>query len=238
MRSPADLWRRLRDRRLTGRHKGGVPAFWRAYREDAARRVPGDTPVEEVGFVVLDTESTGLDYRADAVVSFGAVRLRAGVIDLAEAVDWRVRSHLPSPSVSIEVHGVLNRELEEGLAEREFVQRLVRYVGQAVLVGYRPGFDLALLNRIVAEHTGGRLTNPTLDVFELAMRLDYPLKPRFVHPDAYRFDRLCERFGIDASARHTAIGDAYATALLLAMLLERLREAGVRTLGDLLRPYR
>ncbi len=229
----AAWWRRLRRPR---RHP--VPEYWGAYRRRVAEQTQAsDTPLDGLRFVVIDTETTGLDHRRDHVVSFAAVRVYGGEIRVAEAVDWRVRTTLPSPGHSIEVHGVLNRELEYGLPEDRFVERLVDYVGADIIVGYRPGFDMAILNRVVREYTGGRITNPTLDVFDLGMRVDYPLKPRFVNPEPYRLDALCDRLNIETPERHTALGDAYVTALLLLKLLHRLREGGLRTKGDLMRRY-
>lgn len=235
---------RLRDRARawwTGSQRAHprAPPFWREHlRRYGVRRQATSTPIEEVRFVVLDTEATGLDHRRDHVVSFGAVRARGGVIDVATAVDWRIRTKLPSPEESIVVHGVLNAELEGGLPPGRFAERLTAYLGADVIVGYRPGFDMALLNRLIDAYTGGRLDNPTLDVFELGMRVDYPLKPGFVNPEPYAFDALCRRYGLETPERHTAIGDAYTTALLLCKLLYRLREGGASTLADLLRAYR
>ena len=228
-------------RRLFGADgpRADAPAYWRRYLERAAAEAQArGTPIEEVRFVVLDTETTGLDHKRDQVVSFAAVRVRGDVIAVAEAVDWRVRTALPSTNASIVVHGVLNAELADGLPPERFAERLTDYVGADVIVGYRPGFDMAILNRLIHGQTGGRLNNPTLDVFELGMRVDYPLKPGFVAPEPYSFDALCARYGLETPERHTAIGDAYTTALLLVKLLHRLREAGATTLGDLLRAYR
>ena len=214
-----------------------VPTYWRRYRGLWPARQPESTALEDIRFVVLDTETTGLDHTRDRVVSFGAVRVRGNAIDVADAVDWRVQAKLPSSRASIEVHGVLNGELETGIPEARFVERLVDYVGNDVLVGYRPGFDLAILNRLVREHTGDRLRNRSLDVFDIGMRVDYPLKPGFVNPEPYRFDALCARYAIENPDRHTALGDAYATALLLLKLLAKLKSGGTSTLGHLLQRY-
>ena len=215
-----------------------APAYWQEYLEASTRTDPGRLHVDEAEFVVLDTETTGPDHRTDSVVSFGAVRVRGNRIAARDSVDWRVRAELPSPAESIEVHGLLHGELADAMPEARFVERLVGYLGAAIVVAYRPGFDMAVINRTVRKYTGGRLTNPTLDVFELGMRVDYPVKPPFVNPEGYRLDRLCERYDVDQPARHTAIGDAFATAELFVKLRARLVAAGTETIADLLRPYR
>lgn len=214
-----------------------APAYWREYVAAAAKPLPRSTPVSQADFVVLDTETTGPDHRTDRVVSFGAVRIRGTRLAAAESVDWRIRADLPSAAESIEVHGLLQGDLEDAMTERRFVERLVGYVGDAIVVAYRPGFDMAVINRTVRAHTGGRLSNRTLDVFDLGMRVDYPVKPPFVNPEGYRLDVLCDRYDVEQPARHTAIGDAFATAELFLKLRYRLEAAGTRTLGDLLRRY-
>ncbi|MFK8056091.1 MAG: PolC-type DNA polymerase III [Saprospiraceae bacterium] len=214
-----------------------APGYFLEYLNALEQQQSFDTLIKEIEFVVLDTETTGPDPHKDRVVSFAAVRVQGSEIDIQSAVDWKIRGQLPSSGTSIEIHGVLNNELEGGMNEPRFVEELTKYVGSAILVGYRPGFDMAMLNSTVNEQTGGRLTNRTLDVYELGMRIDYPIKPQFVNPEPYRLDTMCERYDIEQPDRHTAMGDAYATAILLLKQLSRLEKQGVRTLKELMRRY-
>jgi len=45
---------------------------------------------------------------------------------------------------------------------------------------------------------------------------------------------LCGVYNIPVENRHTALGDAYMTALLLQHILEGLKKRGVKTAGKLL----
>jgi len=214
-----------------------TPQYFNSYLKKIAQQQPLKTPINEVNFVVLDTETTGTNPGKDRVVSFAAMRVLNNEIDIQSSVDWKVRTHLPSSHSSIEIHGLLNTELEQGLSESRFVEELVNYVGSAVLIAFRPGFDMAMINAIVQEHSGRKLTNRTIDVYDLGMRIDYPIKPPFVNPEPYRLDKMCERYQIEQPDRHTAMGDAYATAILFLKQLGRLEAQGVKTLKELMRNY-
>jgi DNA polymerase-3 subunit epsilon len=43
---------------------------------------------------------------------------------------------------------------------------------------------------------------------------------------------VCARFGVEVIGRHTALGDALATAEVLVRMIPLLRERGIHTLGD------
>lgn len=237
---PLDKFRGLARawRASAGSAPSDAPDFFQDYLSALEQQQTMDTLIKDIDFVVLDTETTGTDLSSDRVVSFAALKVKGNEIDIHSAVDWRVRGKLPSSNDSIEIHGVLNRELEAGLPEQRFVEKLIQFVGSAILVGYRPGFDMAMLNATVREQTkGGRIANRTLDVYELGMRIDYPVKPPFVNPEPYRLDKMCDRYDIDQPDRHTAMGDAYATAILLLKQLSRLEAQGIKTLRDLMRRY-
>ena len=238
---PLDKFRGLTRawRASAGNDPSDGPDFFQDYLKVLEQQQAMDTPIKDIEFVVLDTETTGYDPTRDRVVSFAALKVKGSEIDIRSAVDWRIRGQMPSSTGSIEIHGVLNNELESGLPERRFVEELTKYIGSSIIVGYRPGFDLKMLNVTVKEQTaGGHLTNRTVDVFELGMRIDFPIKPSYINQELYRLDNQCKRYNIDQPGRHTAMGDAYATAVLLLKQLSRLEAKGVTTLKDLMRRYR
>ena len=53
-------------------------------------------------------------------------------------------------------------------------------------------------------------------------------------PGSLVVDNLVRRYGIEVPERHTAAGDALATALLFQRLLKKAERRGIHTLGDLL----
>ncbi len=64
--------------------------------------------------------------------------------------------------------------------------------------------------------------------------LDTLLLSAWVHPnqESHRLEAIAERLGVSVTGRHTAVGDAMATAEVLLKLIPLLRARGVHTLGE------
>ena len=210
------------------------PPFWESYLEQVSRAQSNKLPLEEVRFVVFDTETTGLQYKTDRILSIGAVEVQGGQIRTHQALDCVLQQ--PEAFLSkeaIPIHGILPGSSLQGLREGDALSAFLGFAGNAVLTGHHVTFDLAMLREALRRQGCGRLKNPTLDTRTLAIRLE---KGRgATDPDAgrYSLDALCLRYDIPDSDRHTAAGDAYITAILLLKLLARLRKRGVKTLGEL-----
>lgn len=178
------------------------------------------TPLGALDAVALDTETTGLDPGRARVVQIGAVRLEGG--DRFEAL---VDPGGPIPPASSAVHGITDADVAGAPRFAEVAVSLSVWLGGAVLVGHTVAYDLAVLAR---EHElAGLAWAPpvALDVRLLA-RL---ASPGLMHDD---LDRLCAGLGIAIEGRHTAMGDALATAAVFRALVPMLRKQGIRTLAE------
>ena len=98
-------------------------------------------------------------------------------------------------------------------------------MGETVLIGHSLGFDLAVLKRECE-----RAETP----FRPLRTLDIRLLAQVVQPNlaSFTLEGLSSWLGVEIKERHSALGDAVATAHIFSALVPRLREAGVRTLGE------
>jgi DNA polymerase-3 subunit epsilon len=60
------------------------------------------------------------------------------------------------------------------------------------------------------------------------------MSPESLDGKNYSLDVLCKRFDIVTKDRHTALGDAFLTALLFMKLIRLFEKKGIKTLKQLL----
>lgn len=206
---------------------------WEAYREHFLAALSTKTPIEEVSFVVLDLETTGLDTRKDRMLSLGAIRVQNMEIRIEDRMEYFVQQDTYAPNQSIGIHGIMPEQAAEGIPEEEVVKKLLRFLGSSVIVGHHIGFDVAILNRATKRIYGKTLRNKVIDTVNLVRKWDslsHSLPHR--HPS---LDEACKNWDIPLHERHTAAGDAFLTALLFLKLCGKLRSSGIKTLAALLR---
>jgi CBS domain-containing protein len=183
------------------------------------------TPLLGLDAVVVDTETTGLDARTARLVQIGAVRLGSNGAVEAEPFDRLVNPGVPIPPVASKIHGISDDMVREAPSFAAVAPEFEAFIGASVLVGHTMPYDMTILRREY-ELAGRAWHSPrTLDVRDLAEVAQPALAQ-------YGLDRLCDLLSIEIVGRHTALGDAIATARVFASLVPLLRQRGIRTLAE------
>lgn len=191
-----------------------------------------DTPLSELCFVPFDTETTGLSVKNDEIVQLGAVRVLNGRLVESEVMDVYVNPGRPIPRSSTDIHQVTDAHVvnadDIGKVGREFHH----FARDAVLVAHNAPFDIGLLRKSEAV-MGVTWTHPVLDTVLLSAVV-------FGTGEEHSLDALCARLSITIPShdRHTALGDARATAQALVRLLPLLDAKGIRTFDQLIQETR
>ncbi|HEU4671976.1 MAG TPA: polyribonucleotide nucleotidyltransferase [Candidatus Limnocylindrales bacterium] len=153
--------------------------------------------------VVIDVETTGTDPKMSDLVEVGAVKVKG-----TKVVDRFSTFVNPGrPIVGNQMHGITDKDVTGAPSPKEAADKLLAFVGDALVVGHNVGFDLGF----IAEARGdGFRFEPGryLDTLVLA-REGYPGAESYKLPDLARF------FGIELAQSHRALPDAEATANLL-----------------------
>tara|TARA_R110002020_G_scaffold117986_1_gene269706 strand:- start:120334 stop:120993 length:660 start_codon:yes stop_codon:yes gene_type:complete len=208
-----------------------MPPFWTAYEKTFDQRLPSD--INEIRFVVLDTETTGFNYDKDRMLCIGAISLTNGAIPLQDSLEVFIeQDHYDAESAKI--HGILKRGAMERVSELLALQHFLEYVGNAVVVAHHAKFDITMINRALERNGLPKLKNKVLDTAVLYKRT-LLLSNLIERKETYKLDELADKFDISKKDRHTALGDAYITAIAFLKILKKLRDKNGLKLKDLFR---
>lgn len=200
--------------------------------EDPGDGMLHDLPLRALAFTVFDTETTGLLPHKDEIVQIGAIRVVNGKLVRGEIVDQLVNPGMPIPPASTKVHKVTDAMVATAPPISEAARAFHGFANGSVIVAHNAPFDMAFLRRH-APVAGVEWKNPILDTVLLSAIL-------FGQSDEHTLDALSERLGvgIDERLRHTALGDAVATAEVLCKLIPMLEARGLDTLGKVIEESR
>ena len=212
------------------------PAFLVRYRRRFEHTWRDETPASEVRFVVLDSETTGLDPRRDRLITIGAVAVRGGEIVLEDSFESLIKVAYNTSSVT--VHGITREDTLAGVEEPEALEAFLDYLGDGVIVGHHIGHDVHMLNAGYQRHWGFEMRNRFLDTMALALHLEKD--GAFAGRGAMRsfeLEALYEMFDVIPHDRHTAPGDAFITAQVFLRLLALCKKFGRTTLAAVAETY-
>lgn len=167
---------------------------------------------KQLGYVVIDVETTGLDCDKSEILELGAIR----VIDhqVTDTFSALVRPEQPIPAEITTLTGITQDAVSaQGTALQPLLEQFWAFVGQSPVMGHNLDFDLAFLKKASARF-GLSLPNVRIrDTLKLARRKVPDL------PD-HRLATLAAYFGIEYAQQHRALPDCIAAFQIYEKLNE------------------
>jgi len=165
-------------------------------------------------FIVLDTETTGLDPKeGHRIIEVGAVQ-----IENREITNTEFHKYVqPNRTVgdSVKVHGITDKFLINKPQFSQISDDLLSFIEGSTLIIHNAPFDLGFLNHEL------KLNGVKIKIEDFCSVIDTLELSKKQRPGTmHNLDALCRRFGIDTSARtrHGALLDAQILAqVYLAM---------------------
>ena len=106
------------------------PQFWENYATTFVVELP--KKIEDLRFVVLDTETTGLDPETDRILCMGALEIKNGSISVINSIELYIDQYYYHAK-NIEIHGILKEERCKRITELKALQQLLPYLGNSIL---------------------------------------------------------------------------------------------------------
>ena len=191
------------------------PGFSKAAQQQYARRAGKPRTPKKETYTVIDLETTGLQAASDAIIEYGALRVRDGVP--AEELSLLVRCGTPLPAVITELTGLRDEDLQQGMEERAALEQFLAFIGNDPLVGHNISFDMEF-HRAACRRQG--LPAPAshcTDLMQLARR-------RLSRVPNYKLLTLAQHFQLADKVEHRALPDCR----LVQQVYCKLNEPGVK----------
>lgn len=166
-----------------------------------------------MNYVVIDFETTGLDYQTEQITEIGAVRLNE---KFEEVGSFHSFVNLQPGKELSKFTKITKSMVDTGVPEKEAMQVLRTFIGDSVVVAQWAPFDLAFLSK--------EGIHPKQ--FICTKSLTSQAEPN----ESSSLGPTCERLGISLENAHRALDDAKATAQVLAY---RMKQGGLRVLNTL-----
>lgn len=183
------------------------PEFWKSYSSKFQNK--------SSRFVVLSTETTGLNPNKDVILSIGAIGVENNTIVIKDSFEVILLQYKYLHDNGLSNEFIVESKLPK-LGEPEAITAFIEFIGNAVLVGHRIHFDIDMINEILYKMGCSRLKNEAIDVEIMYRKLIDSTDKQF------SVDELCKIFKISRSDRYSSAEDAYTIALLFLKLKSKL----------------
>lgn len=154
--------------------------------------------------IVLDTETTGLDYTREKIIEFAAIRLENGKIKDKFQTLINPMQHIRKSSMAI--HGINEDMVKDAPVEAEVLPRISEFIGDYPIVAHNAIFDYSFLNEAFLRVFDREITNPRIDTQQM-------FKEVFPELNSHGLENLTKKFNVKFTTHHRAMADAEGLAL-------------------------
>ena len=167
-------------------------------------------------FVVLSTETSGLNPTKDVILSIGCVTVQNDEILIGESFEVVLLQYVFNHNNQRSNEFIIESK-QEKMAESDAIKRFVEFLKNAVIVGHRIEFDIEIVNEALKKMSCGAIKNEALDI-----EIMYRKWCENIDEKPFSIEEMCQHFKIEKTFRNSTSEDAYWIAILFLKLKSRL----------------
>ncbi|MCY8570353.1 PolC-type DNA polymerase III [Bacillus haynesii] len=159
-------------------------------------------------YVVLDLETTGLDYQNDQIIEIGAIKIDAWCDEIDRFHTMvALEKGRELPEFITKLTGITAEDLEGAPSETEALNSLREFIGDSIVVAQNAPFDLSFISRGGIEPECFHCTRAMV---------------QFAEPElSASLKNVAKRNGISLEGHHRALNDVEATIEVFKQYLPR-----------------
>lgn len=153
-------------------------------------------------YVVVDLETTGLDYMWDDIIEISAVRFRAG--QEVARYEQLVSVGYSLPAFITQLTGITDEMLAGCPQINGAIKNFDAFLGSDIIIGHNVNFDVRFLSAAYTKYLNKELSNPCVDTMRIARKL-FPELPH------HRLADLAAHYGLSHDGAHRSGADCDVT---------------------------
>jgi len=175
-----------------------------------------DTNIINNEYIVLDTETTGLNPKKDEILSIGAVKIKNNKILTSQSFHIFIKPSSTISSKSITIHQIRPNDLKDAVSINGALEELLYFISNLPIVGYYISFDINILNTYLKNYIGSTLNNEQIELSSMYYK-------RYKKHSAHefidlKFDTIIDKLDIPTLNKHDALNDAIMSAMMFLKL--------------------
>ncbi len=187
--------------------------------------LPLSTPMSEIPFVFLDTETTGIYPDQGArICEIAIIKTRGGKI--LGSYEQLLNPGRKIPKEASAINHITNEMVEGQPYFRQAADEILDFLKDSVLVMHNAPFDMGFLQLQLRVIRKPSLSNPVIDSLFLARK--------YYKFPGNRLSHIGKALGLQAGTLHRALGDIELLVKIVDRFLQDFQGSGARTLEDLL----
>lgn len=149
-------------------------------------------------YVILDLETTGLNFDSDRIIEIGMLRVVDGHI--VNQYQNLINSDKVIPPEIISLTGITSDMVtENGISEEVALQEVKSFIGNDTVVGYNVDFDIKFIKKMCERHSQNLFICKCKDILRLVRRK--------LHLDNYRLETVARACDVEIGVTHRALED-------------------------------
>ncbi len=183
--------------------------------------VKKNTKIQDIEFLSLDFETTGLDSDADAILSIGCTVIKNLRILLKENFHQIIKVNKPLPKASVVIHKITDDRANQGEHLHIVMTQLLQKMQGRVLLVHFADIEQNFLNMACEKLYGVKLPMLVVDTMKIEQKR-LTNKNSLLLPSQLRLFNIRADYGLPRYYAHDALEDAIATAELFLAQVTKL----------------
>lgn len=190
------------------------------------------TPLNDLSFVALDFETTGVDAQGDKILSIGVVDLTLESIDISSTKEWYICHGQFIKPETAKINGLTPKDLAKGLSLDEGMNHLLERLTGKVVIAHGCFIEKAFIHAYFSSrYQLEDLPAYFIDTLQIEKQFSYAGKSG-AHI-SYQLDDLRRHYQLPGYSSHSAASDALACAELFLVQNKKLTTLPNRVLHEL-----